>query len=160
MSRGGIVTPTGERTLLLSVKKGTGIPVYHQVFTQIRDAISRGDLAPGTRLPSIRAMSADLGVSHITVEKAYLQLSVEGYVRSQARSGFVVEEIDLDFFEKEAPDNAEEIRAIMESWERSSTATGMEPFGACRYDFSYYNLAPACSRRTSGANSAPKSCTG
>ncbi|MFJ7989837.1 PLP-dependent aminotransferase family protein [Streptomyces sp. NPDC096351] len=53
----------------------------------LRDAVRSGRLAPGTRLPSSRALAADLGVSRGLVTEAYEQLTAEGYLRSDRGAG-------------------------------------------------------------------------
>jgi GntR family transcriptional regulator/MocR family aminotransferase len=50
------------------------------VYRGLRAAILRGELAPGARLPSTRALAADEGLSRNTVLRAYDQLLGEGYV--------------------------------------------------------------------------------
>ncbi|MFD4375510.1 PLP-dependent aminotransferase family protein [Streptomyces sp. NPDC058486] len=52
-----------------------------------REAVRSGRLTPGTRLPSSRALAADLGVSRGLVTTAYEQLTAEGYLRSDRGSG-------------------------------------------------------------------------
>ncbi|MGW1009964.1 MocR-like pyridoxine biosynthesis transcription factor PdxR [Streptomyces termitum] len=53
----------------------------------LREAVRSGRLAGGTRLPSSRALAADLGVSRGLVTEAYEQLTAEGYLRSGRGSG-------------------------------------------------------------------------
>ncbi|MET8508840.1 PLP-dependent aminotransferase family protein [Streptomyces sp. NPDC004787] len=53
----------------------------------LREAVRTGLLAAGTRLPSSRALAADLGVSRGLVTEAYEQLVAEGYLRSDRGSG-------------------------------------------------------------------------
>ena len=53
-----------------------------------------GRLKSGERLPSKRALAEHLGISVITVENAYEQLSSEGYVKSQERSGYFVSKVE------------------------------------------------------------------
>ncbi|KUL49658.1 hypothetical protein ADL22_08150 [Streptomyces sp. NRRL F-4489] len=53
----------------------------------LRDAVRSGRLAAGTRLPSGRALAADLGVSRGLVTEAYEQLTAEGYLRSRRGAG-------------------------------------------------------------------------
>lgn len=48
----------------------------------IRAAIRSGRLAPGERLPSMRALARDLGLARGTVAEAYSQLAAEGYLRT------------------------------------------------------------------------------
>ena len=53
--------------------------------------ISAGDLRPGDRLPSLRRLSAGLGVSVPTVKQAYLELERRGTVEAKPQSGFYVQ---------------------------------------------------------------------
>ncbi len=57
---------------------------------QLRVAIRSGAMRPGVRLPSSRALAADLGISRGVVVGAYEQLSAEGYLQSRRGSGTVV----------------------------------------------------------------------
>ncbi|MFI6650150.1 PLP-dependent aminotransferase family protein [Streptomyces sp. NPDC050529] len=53
----------------------------------LREAVRSGRLVPGTRLPSSRALAADLGVSRGLVTEAYEQLTAESYLRSGRGAG-------------------------------------------------------------------------
>jgi GntR family transcriptional regulator / MocR family aminotransferase len=64
-----------------------------QVEGGLRDAIRSGRLAPGTRLPSSRALAADLAVARGVVVDAYDQLAAEGYVTSVQGSGTLVNDV-------------------------------------------------------------------
>ena len=72
----------------------TDLPLYLGLYEDIKDRIVSGELAAGEKLPSIRAMARDLRVSINTVNNAYYQLEVEGYVRPAERTGYFVEKID------------------------------------------------------------------
>jgi GntR family transcriptional regulator / MocR family aminotransferase len=56
----------------------------------LRDAVRNGQLAPGTPLPSSRALAHDLGVARGTVSQAYDQLVAEGYLVARERAGIHV----------------------------------------------------------------------
>jgi len=56
----------------------------------LRDAIRAGRLAAGTRLPSSRALAADLGVARNTVADVYGQLVAEGWLTARTGSGTTV----------------------------------------------------------------------
>lgn len=71
----------------ISLDRKGGLPLYRQVSDQLRAAILRGDLAPGTWLPASRALAADLGLSRITTLQAYDQLIAEGFLESRRGSG-------------------------------------------------------------------------
>ncbi|MFH8338800.1 PLP-dependent aminotransferase family protein [Streptomyces sp. AM6-12] len=53
----------------------------------LRDAVRTGRLAPGTRLPSSRALAADLGIARNTVAEAYADLVAEGWLTARQGSG-------------------------------------------------------------------------
>ena len=65
-------------------------PVYLQIYHQIRDDIVNEILKFNHKLPSIRTLAEELGVSTVTVEHAYALLCEEGYVEARERSGFAV----------------------------------------------------------------------
>jgi GntR family transcriptional regulator/MocR family aminotransferase len=56
----------------------------------IREAVRGGRLAPHTRLPSSRALAAELGLARGTVSAAYEQLVAEGFLSARTGSGTVV----------------------------------------------------------------------
>jgi GntR family transcriptional regulator / MocR family aminotransferase len=60
--------------------------------TALRDAVRVGRLGPGTRLPSSRALAADLGVARNTVAEVYSQLVAEGWLTARTGSGTSVAE--------------------------------------------------------------------
>ncbi|MDX6396208.1 MAG: GntR family transcriptional regulator / MocR family aminotransferase [Streptosporangiaceae bacterium] len=53
----------------------------------LRDAVQAGRLPPGARLPSSRALAADLGIARNTVADAYGQLAAEGWLAARTGSG-------------------------------------------------------------------------
>jgi GntR family transcriptional regulator / MocR family aminotransferase len=79
------MTISGSSTLLLNLRGPAG-PLYRRVYLALRSVIHAGRLGPSARLPSTRALAADLGVSRNTIMLAYEQLAAEGYVVSRHRS--------------------------------------------------------------------------
>ena len=79
--------------LTYELKKAPGLPLYEALCRCIREDILSGKLPSGTKLPSKRALAAHLEVSKVTVEGAYAQLLAEGYLRSQEKVGYFVEEV-------------------------------------------------------------------
>ncbi|HEX6634936.1 MAG TPA: PLP-dependent aminotransferase family protein [Usitatibacter sp.] len=65
-------------------------PLYRKVQDQLVGAILRGTMPAGSRLPSLRRLARDLGVSRITVEAAYEALEAQGLIEARARSGTFV----------------------------------------------------------------------
>ena len=79
--------------LTYELKKMPGVPLYEALYRCIRSDILSGALKRDERLPSKRALAANLEVSKITVETAYNQLLSEGYIRAEERRGYFVEEV-------------------------------------------------------------------
>ena len=80
--------------LTYELKKSPGVPLYEALYRCIRRDILTGELAPGEKLPSKRALAENLKVSKITVETAYNQLLSEGYIGSREKIGYFVEAVD------------------------------------------------------------------
>lgn len=76
--------------LTYTLEKEKGSSLYTALYTHIREDIRSGKLPAGSRLPSKRSLSANLGVSIVTVETAYAQLIAEGYAYARERSGVYV----------------------------------------------------------------------
>lgn len=55
-------------------------PIYEQIASQVKAQILSGTLAAGAKLPSIRALASDLGVSVITTKRAYADLEQLGFI--------------------------------------------------------------------------------
>lgn len=65
-------------------------PYYRQIYRRVIDAIARGVLKPGDRIPSARALTRELGLARGTIDTAYALLAAEGYVIARAQAGTVV----------------------------------------------------------------------
>ncbi len=72
----------------LQLDKGAEVPLYEQLYRSIQEAVETGHLKKGDRLPSVRKLAEDLALSCTTVESAYQQLCVEGYIRNEPRRGY------------------------------------------------------------------------
>ncbi len=69
----------------------SGVPIYEQIKTQIKEAILSNDLGEGDALPSLRQLARDLKVSVLTVNRAYGDLEAEGYITNmQGRGAYVL----------------------------------------------------------------------
>lgn len=76
---------------LVQLNTDSETPLYRQLYEAFRMAIENGQLLYGAKLPSIRKLSEDLKLSRTTVETAYQQLCVEGYIESVPQSGYYVQ---------------------------------------------------------------------
>jgi DNA-binding transcriptional regulator YhcF (GntR family) len=77
-------------------------PPYEQIRTQIAAQVASGELPPGTRLPTVRALAATLGIAPNTVARAYRELEHSGVVTTRGRNGTVVNGDGSDRAAKEA----------------------------------------------------------
>lgn len=68
----------------------SNIPLYIQIYEQMKQNILTEQILGGSKLPSIRMLSNTLKVSRNTVESAYMQLASEGYIESKPGSGYIV----------------------------------------------------------------------
>jgi GntR family transcriptional regulator len=68
-------------------------PPFEQVRAQLAGHVAAGMLRPGDRLPTVRALAADLGLAVGTVARAYRELEAQGVVASRRRTGTVVAQL-------------------------------------------------------------------
>ena len=134
--------PARKHDLLVKIDQSSSEPLYQQVYSEVKAHILGGSLVEGDKLPPIRKLTKSLGVSHATVERAYLQLSVEGYVQNVPRSGYVVNGIDIGFLNQGAADSSAEVRRVLAELEPSPLVEEMLAGQEARYNFSYCNLQP------------------
>jgi len=80
---------------MLTLSQTSGKPMYLQIIDQVRHKVAIGDWPPGTEMPSIRQLAADLSISVITVKRAYQDLEQEGVILTQPGRGSFVAEAPL-----------------------------------------------------------------
>lgn len=83
------------------IRNGDNAPIYDQISRQIRDQVLDGTVAPGSPLPSIRSLAADLHVSVITTKRAYAELEKDGFVETVPGKGTFVRGGDLELLREE-----------------------------------------------------------
>jgi DNA-binding transcriptional regulator YhcF (GntR family) len=97
----------------LRVDTSAGEPPYEQIRTQIAGQVASGELPPGTRLPTVRALATTLGIAPNTVARAYRELEHSGVVTTRGRNGTVVNGDGSDRAAKEAASSyADAMRAL------------------------------------------------
>ena len=78
---------------MISINYRDARPIYTQVKDGLRKLILTGALAPGTRLPSVRELAAELAINPNTIQRAYRELETEGYICSvPGRGSFVCQQ--------------------------------------------------------------------
>ena len=72
------------------ISNASNLPIYEQIYTQMKNAILTGDLSEGDLLPSIRQLAKDLRISVITTKRAYDELERDGFLYTVAGKGSYV----------------------------------------------------------------------
>lgn len=69
-------------------------PIYEQIQAELRRLMLTGALPPGSRLPSVRELAGQLAINPNTIQRAYRELELDGYILSVAGKGSFVAQID------------------------------------------------------------------
>jgi len=88
---------------MFSLKDTDTVPLYRQLYLQMREKILSGKFPAHLKLPSIRDLSDELAISRNTVEGAFQELCAEGYIYSKARSGYFVSDIEPELATASVP---------------------------------------------------------
>lgn len=75
---------------MFDIDRDSPLPLAAQIERQLVAQLQHGRLAPGMRLPSIRQLAAQLGVSPNTVIVAYDRLVGEGWLEPRGTAGYFV----------------------------------------------------------------------
>ena len=65
-------------------------PIYCQITDGFRDQIRAGILAAGDKLPSVRELAAELTINPNTIQRAYRELEMEGWIATVPGKGCFV----------------------------------------------------------------------
>ncbi len=76
--------------MLVHLHPSSGVPVYLQLESQVKQAVAAGALRPVDALPSVRKLAAELRINPNTVAKAYQNLERDGVIRSVPGGGTFV----------------------------------------------------------------------
>jgi GntR family transcriptional regulator len=109
-----IYTVERKREVFIVISPSNPDPMHKQVTDQVKDAIARGTLMAGEKLPSIREMSRELSISPITIKRSYRDLEHEGYIVTRAGLGSFVADVDFGRLRSEKTEEiASELGRIM-----------------------------------------------
>jgi DNA-binding transcriptional regulator YhcF (GntR family) len=75
---------------VLPIDPASETPPYEQLRVQIATRVAGGELTPGTRLPTVRALAAQVGLAVNTVARVYRELEADGVVVTEGRRGTFV----------------------------------------------------------------------
>jgi GntR family transcriptional regulator len=100
-------------------------PIYLQIFDQVKNMVASGVLKPGSQLPTVREVAADLRINFNTAARAYRLLDDERIISTQQGRGTYV---------LEAPPPAEakrlkrdRLQAMVEGWLEEAKRFGFSP---------------------------------
>ena len=79
---------------MISIDSRDPRPLYEQVVDGFRRLIVAGALQPDDKLPSVRSLASQLAINPNTIQRAYRELEVLGYVYSSAGRGSFVASSD------------------------------------------------------------------
>ena len=91
---------------MIRLDRTSAEPLHQQLYRQIRDELRSGIFSDSaSRIPSSRALAADLGIARLTVNLAFSKLHAEGYLQSKAGSGtFVADPLPETFLSARRPE--------------------------------------------------------
>lgn len=72
------------------INNKNNVPIYDQIYSQIKNQIIAGTLQQDQALPSIRNLAKDLRISVITTKRAYDELEREGFIYTLPAKGCFV----------------------------------------------------------------------
>ena len=81
--------------LWIQISAGSNEPIYSQIAEQVGQAIARGQLSVGDRLPPVRKLAAELVINPNTVARAYEVLERSGLLTTKTGSGTFVSDPKL-----------------------------------------------------------------
>lgn len=75
---------------IIKFDKESKIKLYEQIYERFKNDIESGEIEAGSKMPSLRKLAKVNDISITTVESAYNQLLLEGYIESRPKSGYYV----------------------------------------------------------------------
>lgn len=90
------------------ISSNTSRPIYEQITSQFKAMIMSGELGAGAPIPSMRSLAKTIHVSVITVQKAYEDLTRDGFIETTVGRGSFVAAQNKDFIQEEQQKRVEE----------------------------------------------------
>lgn len=98
----------------ISLEHESGVPMYLQIYQYFVREIRQGHIVQKEKLPSGRELAQDLGISRNTINMAYEQLELEGYIEAKPKRGYFVcsmeESVDLSGQDLRGPESIAETK--------------------------------------------------
>lgn len=97
----------GDGLIDILISNSSGRPIYEQICQQVKAQIMDGTLTAGEALPSMRALAKELHLSVITVQRAYEDLTRDGFIETVSGKGSFVAAQNKEFIREERLREAE-----------------------------------------------------
>ena len=111
--------------LPVTVDPASGTPPFEQLRRQVAAMVAEGTLSPGSRMPTVRRLAADLGLAANTVARAYRELETDGVIATHGRKGTFVRSAVVDNGTSSDTTTGERARAAAEAYVASVRALGL-----------------------------------
>ena len=98
------------------------LPIYDQIYSQIKAQILSGELSEDEQLPSIRGLAKDLRISFITTKRAYDELEKDGFIYTVQSKGCYVAPKNLELLRE---DNLKKIERHIDEIARLAAACNL-----------------------------------
>ncbi len=108
--------------MLIFIDNKNGVPIYEQIYSQIKTQIISGKLEEDAPLPSIRSLAKDLRISVITTKRAYEELEKGGFIYTAPAKGSFVAKKNTEIIREE---NLRKIEAHLEDVIRLSATCSL-----------------------------------
>ena len=108
--------------MTIIIDNKSGVPIYDQIYSQIKAQIIGDALRQDEALPSIRSLAKDLRISVITTKRAYDELEKEGFLYAVPAKGFFVAPKNTELLREE---NLKKIEAHLTEAVRLSASCGL-----------------------------------
>ena len=123
---------SGALLTRIVIDRDSRVPLFRQFEDQLRGAILAGSLSGATRLPAIRALAVDLGVSRTTVVQVLESLAAKGFLDLRRGSGTFV----APTFLLHVPQRVEPVTEPGQAFAAAPSVPGLgSRFGAAEVDF-------------------------
>lgn len=90
------------------ISNTSSLPIYEQIYSQIKGLILNGSLKEGEALPSMRLLARELRISVITTKRAYEELERDGFIETITGKGSFVGKTNLELVREEHLKEVEE----------------------------------------------------
>ena len=101
----------------IQINIDSDMPLFAQVMAQIKQAVSSGELAAETLLPSIRQLASDLEINNKTVAKAYRLLERDNIIQTKGYRGTYIH-----------PDALQNCTIDLKAWVHSELTKSIQQF--------------------------------